>query len=58
MIQKINRKIIANRMAMLPIYFDAKINMIPIMVRIKLNIFSVFELKLKFDSMESSPFIC
>lgn len=55
-IQNSKRKIIANRMVMLPIYFDAKINMIPVTVRIKLNIFNVFDWIFKFDSMESSPF--
>jgi hypothetical protein len=35
--------LIAKRMEMLPICFDAKINIVPVTVRIKLNIFNVFD---------------
>ena len=42
-------------MEMLPICFDAKINIVPVTVRIKLNIFNVFDCIFKFVSMESSP---
>ena len=54
--QKIKRIIIAKRMEILPICFDAKINTIPVRVRIKLNIFNVFDWIFKFESIELSPF--
>lgn len=45
----------AKRIAMLPIYCDAKINIIPVNVKIELIIVSVFGLKFKFKNIEYPP---